>query len=196
MTIPLPLRHRTRLRSRRAWDFGSGTPKTRHGAGGYHSVDMTTPEVRPNYSAKIIGPNDGLFSSSPSETAYTKLTSADTGGQFLFAEVTVQPGGGPPYHMHEREDELFYVLEGEIEFVIDGKSTIAGPGTTVFGARNIPHRFVGSGNVPARMLALVTGSNFEAFYVEMERRMAEGELTEATLAEFAETYGIHFLPEP
>lgn len=157
---------------------------------------MTTTDIRPSYSAKIIGPGEGLFSSNPSESAYTKLTSEETGGQFLLAEVTVQPGGGPPYHVHEREDELFYVLEGEIEFTVDGKRTIAGPGTTVFGARHVPHRFKGAGSATSRMLALVTGSNFEAFYTEWERRMAEGEMSEAESADFAAGYGIRFLPEP
>jgi quercetin dioxygenase-like cupin family protein len=144
---------------------------------------------------KLVRNGEGLYSENPSERAWTKLTSAETGGQFLVAEIETQPGFGPPYHIHEREDELFYILSGEVEFLVDGEKLLAKAGDTVFGPRNVPHRFQGAGNAPARMLVTVTGSNFEAFYCAWEAAQAKG-ITEEEGAALAAEYGIHFLPEP
>jgi ketosteroid isomerase-like protein len=77
------------------------------------------------------------------------------------------PGFASPYHTHHLEDEAFYVLEGEMAFVCDGNWTIAGPGTYVFGPRNIPHGFKVLGDAPARMLLLCTPGGFDQFVVEM-----------------------------
>jgi quercetin dioxygenase-like cupin family protein len=85
----------------------------------------------------------------------------------LVEHLMIPPGFESPYHTHRLEDEAFYVLEGEMAFVCDGTWTIAGPGTFVFGPRNIPHGFKVVGNAPARMLLLCTPSGFEQFVVEM-----------------------------
>jgi ketosteroid isomerase-like protein len=77
------------------------------------------------------------------------------------------PGFASPYHTHHLEDEAFYVLEGDMAFVSDGTWTIAGPGTYVFGPRNIPHGFKVLGDAPARMLLLCAPGGFDQFVVEM-----------------------------
>jgi ketosteroid isomerase-like protein len=82
-------------------------------------------------------------------------------------ENVMPPGFASPYHVHHLEDEAFYVLEGEMAFVCDGKWTAAGPGTYVFGPRDLPHGFKVLGDAPARMLLLCTPSGFEQFVVEM-----------------------------
>ena len=77
------------------------------------------------------------------------------------------PGFATPYHMHHLEDEAFYVLEGELAFICDDKWLHAGPGTYVFGPREIPHGFKVVGNAPARMLLLCAPAGFERFVLEM-----------------------------
>src|SRR5437763_14005735 len=60
---------------------------------------------------------------------YTILASgADTGGAYALIHATVPPGGGPPPHVHRREDEAFYVLGGEVAFHADGRDVGAGAG--------------------------------------------------------------------
>jgi len=95
--------------------------------------------------------------------------SADTtNGAFgLVEHWSIPPGFASPYHTHHREDEAFYVLEGEMAFVCDGKWTRGGPGTYVFGPREIPHGFKVIGDKPARMLLLCAPGGFESFVLEL-----------------------------
>jgi ketosteroid isomerase-like protein/quercetin dioxygenase-like cupin family protein len=96
-----------------------------------------------------------------------RATGQTTNGAFGLVENLMPPGFASPYHTHHLEDEAFYVLEGDMAFVCDGDWTIAGPGTYVFGPRNIPHGFKVLGDVPARMLLLCAPAGFDQFVVEM-----------------------------
>jgi mannose-6-phosphate isomerase-like protein (cupin superfamily) len=66
--------------------------------------------------------------------------SADT-PRFNFAIVTKGPGEGPPVHHHDGEDDAFYVLEGEVTFIVDGDEVVARPGTFVLVPPGVPHTF-------------------------------------------------------
>jgi len=89
-----------------------------------------------------------------------------TGGAYALAEAIVLPGGGPPPHVHSREDESFYVLEGEVTFTVDGRDTVAQAGTFVQAPRDIPHAFENRTSTPARMLILCVPAGFEKFLME------------------------------
>jgi len=66
-------------------------------------------------------------------------TSEQTDSRFcLLEQLTMPPGLASPYHRHHNEDEAFYVLEGQMRFVCDGEWMNAGPGTWVYGPRDIP----------------------------------------------------------
>jgi quercetin dioxygenase-like cupin family protein/ketosteroid isomerase-like protein len=96
-----------------------------------------------------------------------RATSRTTNGAYGLVENSMPPGFESPYHTHHLEDEAFYVLEGDMAFVCDGRWTIAAPGTYVFGPRNIPHGFKVLGDAPARLLLLCTPGGFEQFVVDM-----------------------------
>ena len=96
-----------------------------------------------------------------------RATGQTTNGAFGLVENLMPPGFASPYHTHHLEDEAFYVLEGDMAFVCDGDWTIGGPGTYVFGPRNIPHGFKVLGDAPARMLLLCVPGGFDQFVVEM-----------------------------
>jgi len=97
-----------------------------------------------------------------------RSTGETTKGAFcLMEQWTIPPGFASPYHVHHIEDEAFYVLEGEIAFVFDGKWIKAGPGAYVFGPREIPHGFKIAGTAPARVLILCAPAGFERFVLEM-----------------------------
>ena len=95
-------------------------------------------------------------------------TGETTGGRFCLMEhVTMPPGLASPYHTHHNEDEGFYVLAGHVRFVCDGKWLDAGPGTWVYGPREIPHGFKVVGSQPASMLLMCAPAGFEKFALEL-----------------------------
>ena len=97
-----------------------------------------------------------------------RSTSETTNGAFgLMEHWSMPPGFASPYHVHHLEDEAFYVLEGEMAFVCDGKWIKCGPGAYVFGPREIPHGFRVIGTIPARMLLMCAPAGFERFVLEM-----------------------------
>jgi quercetin dioxygenase-like cupin family protein len=78
--------------------------------------------------------------------AELKATAADTGGQMTIVEVTEPPGAEAPLHVHHRDDEGFWILEGDVTFEVGDTTIEASAGDYVFGPRNIPHRFTVGAN--------------------------------------------------
>ena len=92
--------------------------------------------------------------------AVIKATAADTGGQMAIVEMTEHPGVEAPLHVHYRDDEGFWILEGDLTFEV-GETTIeASAGDYVFGPRNIPHRFT-VGDQGCRVLFIFTSGGIE-----------------------------------
>ena len=103
-----------------------------------------------------------------------RATGESTGGSFAMMEHLEAPVGfASPYHTHHREDESFYILDGEVAFICGGKWLKAGPGAFVYGPREVPHGFKVIGNRPAKMLVLCTPSGFEGFVLEQTTPIAE-----------------------
>lgn len=96
-----------------------------------------------------------------------KLTGEETDGALALVDSWVMPHSGPPLHIHEREDETFYVIEGEFEFLA-GEATIrVGAGSVVYGPRGIPHTYRNTGDGAGRFLTLITPAGFEGFFREL-----------------------------
>jgi quercetin dioxygenase-like cupin family protein len=100
---------------------------------------------------------------------WVKATSQQTGGTLALIDQIVPPGAGSPWHLHHNEDESFYVVDGEVLFIIgeEQKRITAGPGTFVFGPRGIPHGFRNDSAMPARMLLEATPAGFEQFVLTL-----------------------------
>ena len=92
--------------------------------------------------------------------AEIKATAADTGGQMAIVEVTEHPGAEAPLHVHHRDDEAFWILEGEVTFVVGDETIEAKAGDYVFGPRDIPHRFT-VGDRGCRMLFILVPGGIE-----------------------------------
>ncbi|HEV2135204.1 MAG TPA: cupin domain-containing protein [Terracidiphilus sp.] len=91
-----------------------------------------------------------------------------TNGAFgLVEHPAIRPGFASPYHVHHREDEAFYVIDGEVAFVLDGKWKRVGPGAYAYGPREIPHGFKTVGDAAVRMLILCAPGGFENFIMEL-----------------------------
>lgn len=80
-------------------------------------------------------------------------------------------GSGPPRHVHHKEDEAFVILTGAVEMWIDGETSTAGPGETVFIPRGTEHTFRAIGDRACRHLVILTPGGFEDFFSDM----AEGQ---------------------
>lgn len=100
--------------------------------------------------------------------AVVKATAADTGGQMSIVEVTEGPNAQSPLHVHHREDEGFWLLEGDVTFEVGGATIEAHAGDFVFGPREIPHRYTVGPN-GCRMLFLMTPGGFEGLVIDMSR---------------------------
>jgi quercetin dioxygenase-like cupin family protein len=97
--------------------------------------------------------------------AEVKASAADTGGQYTLVEMTAPAGLTTPLHVHYREDEGFYVLEGSITVQVGEQTVELGAGQHAYGPRDIPHRFT-VGPDGARMLWVLTPGGFEDFIDE------------------------------
>jgi quercetin dioxygenase-like cupin family protein len=103
-----------------------------------------------------------------------RSTSETTNGAFGLMEHWELPVGfASPYHTHHREDESFYVLEGQMAFVRGGEWLKAGPGAFAYGPREMPHGFKVIGESPARMLLMCTPAGFEGFVLEQATPITE-----------------------
>jgi quercetin dioxygenase-like cupin family protein len=95
---------------------------------------------------------------------YTILVSGEeTAGRYTLIDMYVPPGGGPPPHRHDFE-EMFTVLEGEIELTFRGERSIARTGETVNVPANAPHSFRNIGQHPARLLCMCAPAGQERFF--------------------------------
>jgi mannose-6-phosphate isomerase-like protein (cupin superfamily) len=95
-----------------------------------------------------------------------KATAETTGGAFGLVESLIAPGFSPPLHVHHREDESFWVLEGDVTMQCGDRTFRAGPGSFVFLPRDVPHSFVVEGDTPARMLTLLTPGGGEGVFID------------------------------
>jgi quercetin dioxygenase-like cupin family protein len=94
-----------------------------------------------------------------------KVPSQRTGGAYTLFEVSTQPGAGPPPHVHHREDESYYVLEGEYEFLGDSYSMKVETGSLIYVPRGVLHAHKGAGDHSGRMLLIQTpGGLYERFF--------------------------------
>jgi mannose-6-phosphate isomerase-like protein (cupin superfamily) len=129
----------------------------------------------------------------------------DTDGKYALWEAVVPPGGGPPPHVHSREEEGFYVLEGEITLHVGDRRLVAGAGTFANMPVGTLHSFKNETNRPARMLISVAPAGLEQMFLEVGQPLPEGggtappasrEEIEKFLA-VAPRYGIEIrLPQP
>ena len=125
-----------------------------------------------------------------------RIHGRDTGGTLSVVESHDLPGGGPPPHIHHREDETFQILEGDYEFMVGGKTILAKPGTTLFAPRGVPHTYRYLGQTPGRLMCTITPSGFEGFFEEVDALNLQQQQDIPRVLEIGRKYGLEFLPPP
>jgi len=142
----------------------------------------------------------GLAFWGPGDSYRFLVTGAESGGAYFAMEAIVPPGGGPPPHIHRNEDEAFYVLEGEVEFLLGDRIVTGGAGDFVNVPRGTVHRFHNAGSAQARLILTFTPAGIEKFFEETLDRAKDpnqpppGNLQEvaARYVEVAPRYGVEF----
>jgi quercetin dioxygenase-like cupin family protein len=104
-------------------------------------------------------------------------TGDDTNGKYAMWEAIVPPGGGPPPHVHSREEEGFYILEGEITFTVNGEKVVAKAGVFANMPVGTPHSFKNESDRPAKMLISVAPAGLEMMFFEVGVPLADGATT-------------------
>ncbi|MDJ0702191.1 MAG: cupin domain-containing protein [Leptolyngbyaceae cyanobacterium MO_188.B28] len=122
-----------------------------------------------------------------------KVMSQQTNGQYAVVVSTTPADGGPPLHVHQHEDELFYVLEGVYEFRFGDETIVANRGDLVHLPRLIPHSFRNVGAEPGVMINTITPGGFEHFFVEIDQLPKDQPLDRQQVVDIAAGYGLQFL---
>jgi mannose-6-phosphate isomerase-like protein (cupin superfamily) len=154
----------------------------------------------PSLSPRMIPPNGSKTGRSLNvvgDTLNVLLDGSDTAGAFALFDVMTPPGGGPPLHLHHREDEFFFILEGEAEFMVAGQRNRAGAGTFVAAPREIPHAFHNPGSTPLHMLIMVRPAGAEKFFEEASVMTPPGSPPDIEkFSALAQRYGMEILGPP
>jgi quercetin dioxygenase-like cupin family protein len=133
-----------------------------------NSSSAPIPADDPSRSLIVADPDGaGLRHVSVAGGTYTILVSgAQTAGRYCLLDMLVPAGGGPPPHRHDFE-EMFTLLEGELEFTFRGQSQIVRAGSTVNVPANAPHAFKNVSGAAARMLCMCTPAGQDEFFLEV-----------------------------
>jgi quercetin dioxygenase-like cupin family protein len=135
-------------------------------------------------------------SAAETSSAYevTKEEVSDTNGVFSVVELVPEPGQGASLHVHTHEDELVYVVDGQLEVTLGDQKMTATAGVLALLPRGIPHGFTNTGGTPSRLLDVILPGTFDNYFVALHNLFdGVGVADEAKLNELAETYGIRYL---
>jgi mannose-6-phosphate isomerase-like protein (cupin superfamily) len=138
---------------------------------------------------RVLGPSDGDMAGSADFRADRfMIDGKHTGGRIAVVEHTIGPGVlAGPMHRHSREDEYSYVITGRLGAIFDGQEVVAEPGDLVFKPRGEWHSFWNPGDVPTRILEIITPSGLEEFFRELGA--VAGDYDPSTLPVDAARYG-------
>ena len=141
----------------------------------------------------LLRPDEGKVLEVLGEVLTIKIAGEDTDGAYTIIQEVSPPSGGPPRHLHHREDEAFYVLEGEYEVQCGDHTLTAMPGTFIFAPRKIPHTFRNVSAGRGKVLAIVTPAGIEKFFEELSEAAKQGPLDPGTVKEIARRYEIELM---
>jgi quercetin dioxygenase-like cupin family protein len=143
---------------------------------------------------RIVRPHEGERIQIGGFGTTYKIRSREAAPAAAVIEHTLAPGAlAAPMHRHAHEDEITYVLEGEVAIQQAEEIVTAGTGAYVLKPRGIFHTFWNSGASPARLIEIVAPGGFERYFEELQRIIpAEGPPDPAQLLALAARYGVEF----
>src|SRR5215210_4553325 len=119
------------------------------------------------HSVAYVPPDEGKSLWFGGELYTTKAGSEDTSGTFTLVEAVSPPANGPLPHIHHREDKTFYVLEGDLEFMVEDDILKVSAGSWLVVPRGTLHTYKNTGTRAARYLGVLTPAGIEKFFEEV-----------------------------
>jgi len=152
------------------------------------------------YNTKLKGSNDPKFIKNEEGKVLNvigdiqthKILGSETSNQIMEWVDNVEPGAGIPPHIHTKEDEIFRVIAGEIEIMVDGKTNILTAGDIAFAPKNIPHSWKVVGTEKAKMITSAFPAGIEFMFNELAVLPA-GPPDLQKVSEICSKYGISFV---
>ena len=144
-------------------------------------------------SVKIVQPGTGdVGGLGPGVGVQFKVDGADTGGLVSIVEHPFEVGALVPPHIHHLEDEISYVLEGEIGFRSEDDEVVLSSGGYIVKPRGQVHAMWNAGSTPARMIEVITTAGFENFFRELSALTAQGPPDLEAVGALAQRYQLPF----
>ncbi|BDI20121.1 cupin [Nostoc cf. commune SO-36] len=125
----------------------------------------------------VLGPGQGNRLTTGNSEITFKVVGADTHGHLGLFENLIQPGGtAPVLHIHRQMEEMFYVLEGEVEIQVGNQIIHGQPGSFVLVPRNTPHTFANRATQPAKLLIMFCpGAERERYFEGLAELLKDGQ---------------------
>lgn len=142
---------------------------------------------------KIIKDGEGSVLNVLGDLQTHKLSGSETNDQIVEWVSNVEPGVGIPPHIHTREDEIFRVIEGEVEMMVDGEITILKAGDTAFAPRDLVHSWKVVGTEKAHMITSAFPAGIEVMFEELAS-LPQGPPDFEKVAAICAKQGISFVP--
>ena len=122
-----------------------------------------------------------------------KLTGQQTGGAYYLFESVFEPGSGNQLHVHRREDEVAYVLEGALEIRLADQTVVVEAGSVAHLPKNIPHAIRNPLKTPSRYLFMTIPAGLDQWFDALEAARNDGTLDDAMYLKLSLEYGIEWL---
>lgn len=143
-------------------------------------------------SSKVIKNGEGRQLNVIGDKMTFKLTGEDTSGQYVLIEQNNEPGVGIPPHIHDNEDEIFRVIEGQLEVQVADTKAVLGPGDMAFCPRGIPHTWKVTGDEDAKVDLSFFPAGLENMFEELAQLPA-GPPDMEVVSEITARYGVKFV---
>ena len=147
-------------------------------------------------AARVLGPRDGNAGFLGSIGVRFMIDGSESDERFSLVEHPMSPRSlAAPLHLHTREDEYSFVLEGRMGALLGDDVVEAGPGELVFKPRNQWHTFWNAGDEPCRILEIISPAGFELFFAQLVDMGGVTQADPEALAQLSERYGLEMQPD-
>ncbi|HEX8465089.1 MAG TPA: cupin domain-containing protein [Abditibacterium sp.] len=147
----------------------------------------------PKSAPKIVSAGGGECVEAFGDRIRILVSSAESEGRFCVIEAETPSFMGPPPHLHERDDETFFILAGRYEFTLGDARVQAEAGDVIFAPRGVPHTFRVVSAQAGRLLVFATPGGFDVFFRECARLFESGHATPESIGQIAASHGVKFL---
>ncbi len=146
---------------------------------------------------KVLGQGEGLrLQSGPGRDLIFKVTGEDTGGAFDYFIVEVAPRGGPPLHVHHRQEETIHVVKGQYKIRIGDEIFRCEEGGFAYLPSRVPHAFLNLTDEPGEIVVVYTPGGGHKFYEELGPISRSANPDRQVIAAVFEKYGMTLLGPP